>query len=439
MAKVFRYRLRPTKAQITKLNEQLELCRWVYNETLAMRKNAFEQEGRSVSYFESKRMLPIWKESKPELRSVYSQVLQDVVLRVNLAFKAFFRRVQSGEEPGYPRFKGKNRYDSISYPQSGFSIDGDKLWLSKIGDIKFKLHRPIEGFVKRLTICRSATKKWYASFLVEESIDHVIEPSDKVVGIDVGITNFAVLSNGEFIENPRFLLADEGMLKKAQSKRDKLPKGSQERNKANKSVNHLYERIANRREDFAQQLSHMLVTSYGIICFEDLNIKNMTQNHNLAKSILDASWNKLVQYTSYKAVEAGRKVVLVNPLNTSQMCSCCGQTVKKDLSVRVHSCPYCGLSMDRDLNAAKNILRLGLQSVAKAWMPANSLAGVVTANEIQQIRSRDNFDAIRSGDIINGFERTSLRIPSQAQQRTIWDQELLRISQGHCSKRLWSL
>ena len=193
MAKVFRYRLRPTKAQITKLNEQLELCRWVYNETLAMRKNAFEQEGRSVSYFESKRMLPIWKESKPELRSVYSQVLQDVVLRVNLAFKAFFRRVQSGEEPGYPRFKGKNRYDSISYPQSGFSIDGDKLWLSKIGDIKFKLHRPIEGFVKRLTICRSATKKWYVSFLVEESIDHVIEPSDRVVGIDVGITNFAVL------------------------------------------------------------------------------------------------------------------------------------------------------------------------------------------------------------------------------------------------------
>jgi len=366
MAKVFRYRLRPTKAQVTKLNEQLELCRWVYNETLAMRKNAFEQEGRSVSYFESKRMLPIWKESKPELRSVYSQVLQDVVLRVNLAFKAFFRRVQSGEKPGYPRFKGKNRYDSISYPQSGFSIDGDKLWLSKIGDIKFKLHRPIEGFVKRLTIHRSATNKWYVSFLVEESIDHVIEPSDKVVGIDVGITNFAVLSNGEFIENPRFLLADEGKLKKAQSKRDKLPKGSQERDKANKSVNHLYEQIANRREDFVQQLSHMLVNSYGIICFEDLNINNMTQNHNLAKSILDASWNKLVQYTSYKAVEAGRKVVLVNPLNTSQMCSCCGQTVKKDLSVRVHSCPYCGLSMDRDLNAAKNILRLGLQSVAKA-------------------------------------------------------------------------
>ncbi len=367
MAKVFRYRLKPTKAQIAKLNEQLELCRWVYNEILAMRKNTFEQEGRLVSYFETKRMLPIWKESKPELNSVHSQVLQDVVLRVNLAFKAFFRRVQSDEEdPGYPRFKGKNRYDSISYPQSGFSIDGNKLWLSKIGEIKFWLHRPIEGYVKRLTIRRSATKKWYISFLVEESINHVLEPSEKVVGIDMGITNFAVLSNGEFVENPRFLLTDDERLKAAQSKRDKLPKGSTERRKATKAVGHLYERIANRRENFAQQLSRKLVNSYGIICFEDLNINKMTQNHNLAKNILDASWNKLVQYTSYKAVEAGRKVVLVNPMNTSQMCSGCGQIVKKDLSARVHECPYCGLILDRDLNASRNILRLGLQSLAKA-------------------------------------------------------------------------
>lgn len=364
--RVFRYRLKPTKAQVTKLNEQLELCRWVYNETLAMRKNAFEQEGRSVSYFESKRMLPIWKESKPELRSVYSQVLQDVVLRVNLAFKAFFRRVQSGEKPGYPRFKGKNRYDSISYPQSGFSIDGDKLWLSKIGDIKFKLHRPIEGDVKRLTIRRSSTKKWYVSFLIEDAPNHILEPSNEIVGVDMGIKNFAVLSNGEFIENPRFLLADEERLKKAQSKRDKLPKGSPRRRKASKTVSHLYERVTNRREDFAQQLSRQWINKYGIIVFEDLNINKMVHNHNLAKSILDASWNKLVQYTSYKAADAGRKVVLVNPAYTSQMCSSCGQIVKKDLSIRVHNCPKCGLVMDRDLNAAKNILRLGLQSVAKA-------------------------------------------------------------------------
>jgi putative transposase len=364
---VFRYRLRPTKAQIAKLNEQIELCRWTYNETLALRKNAFEKEGKSVSYFESKRMLPIWKESKPELRSVHSQVLQDVVLRVNLAFNAFFRRVQSGEgDPGYPRFKGKNRYDSISYPQSGFSIEGNNLWLSKIGEIKFWLHRPIEGYVKRLTIRRSATKKWYVSFLVDESINHILEPSKKVVGIDMGITNFAVLSNGEFVENPRFLLTVQEKLKVAQSKRDKLPKDSHERAKASKVVSHLHERVTNRRENFAQQLSRKWINTYGTICFEDLDINRMVHGHNLSKNILDAAWNKLVQYTSYKAVDAGRRVVLVNPANTSQMCSGCNQIVKKDLSVRVHDCPYCGLLMDRDLNASKNILRLGLQSLAKA-------------------------------------------------------------------------
>jgi putative transposase len=273
MAKAFRYRLKPTKAQITKLNDQLELCRWVYNETLAMRKNVFELECKSVSYFETKRMLPIWKQDKPELKEVHSQVIQEVVLRVDLAFRAFFRRVQSGDEdPGYPRFKGKNRYDSISYPQSGFSIDGNKLWLSKIGEIKFWLHRPIEGFVKRLTIRRSATKKWYVSFLVEESINHILEPSEKVVGIDMGILNFAVLSDGKVVENPRFLLTDEERLKVAQSKRDRLPKGSPKRMKASKAVNHLYERVANRRDNFAQQVSREWVNRYGTICFEDLNI-----------------------------------------------------------------------------------------------------------------------------------------------------------------------
>lgn len=365
--RVFRYRLKPTKAQVTELNKQLELCRWVYNETLAMRKNAFEQDGKSVSYFESKRMLPIWKESKPELKTVHSQVLQDVVLRVDLAFKAFFRRVKAGEDdPGYPRFKGKNRYDSISYPQSGFSIDGNVIWLSKIGDIKFKLHRPIDGCVKRLTIRRSSTKKWYVSFLVEESEKHILPHSEEAVGIDVGILNFAVLSNGDVVNNPRFLLADEERLRKAQSKRDKLPKGSPQRWKASKAVSHLHERVTNQRENFAQQLSREWVNKYGIIAFEDLNIIKMVNNHNLAKSILDAAWNKLVQYTSYKAEDAGRRVVLVNPAYTSQMCSGCGQIVKKDLSIRVHDCPYCGLSIDRDLNAALNIARLGLQSLASA-------------------------------------------------------------------------
>jgi putative transposase len=312
-------------------------------------------------------MLPIWKESKPELTEVYSQVLQEVVQRVDLAFKAFFRRVKSGEEPGYPRFKGINWYDSLTYPQSGFAFEGNVLHLSKIGDIKVWLHRKVDGTIKRLTIKRSSTKKWYVSFLVEDAPNDAVPDSEKAVGIDVGISNFAVFSDGTFIENQRYLASCEKKLATAQSKKDKLPHKSPERRKAAKNVSHIYERLGNLRDNFAHQLSHRIVNDYNIICLEDIDIKNLIEKKPyMAKSVLDASWNRFRTYVTYKAESAGRKVVMVNPAYTSQMCSSCGSMVKKDLSERVHNCPKCGLVMDRDLNAAKNILRLGLQSVARA-------------------------------------------------------------------------
>jgi len=365
--KVFRYRLKPTKSQVAILNRQLDLCRWTYNQTLALRKNAWENEDRSISYFESKRMLPIWKESNPELTEVYSQVLQEAVQRVDLAFKSFFRRIKAGEEPGYPRFKGRNWYDSLTYPQSGFTFVKSVLHLSKIGDLKVWLHRKVEGTIKRLTIRRSATRKWYVSFLVEDAPKEAVPDSEKAVGIDVGISNFAVLSNGVFIENQRYLAACEEQLSNAQSKKDKLPHKSPERKKAAKKVSHIYERLGNLRDNFAHQLSHQIVNGYGIICLEDIDIKNLIEKKPyMAKGVLDASWNRFRTCITYKAASAGRKVVLVNPAYTSQMCSGCGSIIKKDLSERVHNCLKCGLIMDRDLNASKNILRLGLQSVANA-------------------------------------------------------------------------
>jgi len=183
------------------------------------------------------------------------------------------------------------------------------------------------------------------------------------VGVDVGLESFATLSNGDKIDNPRFFRSEENALAKAQRRLSKAHKGTSERNKALKVVERVHERIANRRYDFAQQLSHDLVDKFGTICFEDLNIKGMVHNHSLAKSISDASWNMLVGITSYKAVSAGSRVTLVDPRNTSKMCSRCGVLVEKSLSDRVHNCPNCGLAMDRDQNAVINILRLGLQSV----------------------------------------------------------------------------
>ena len=366
MLKTYRYRLKPTKSQVTILERQLELCRFVYNDTLAYRKNAWELEQRTVKRFETQDRLPQLKLEVPELKDVYSLVLQNVALRVELAFKAFFRRVKAGEEPGFPRFKGKSRYDSITYSQSGFELDSEMLHLSKIGDIKIKLHRPIEGKIKTCTIRRMPTGKWFACFSAE--MGDIPRPPWKdgsVVGIDVGLASFATLSNGEKIDNPRFFREDELALAKAQSKRDKLPKGSSLRRKASKVVARIHERIGDKRTDFSNQVSRQLVNRFGVIVFEDLDIQNMLKNHHLAKSISDVAWGMLVKATESKAAYAGSKVVLVDPKYTSQMCSRCGMIVKKDLSERIHNCSECGLTMDRDLNAAINILRLGMQSVRK--------------------------------------------------------------------------
>jgi putative transposase len=356
----------PAKSQARILERQLELCRWVYNNTLAYRKDAWEKDQSAVKRFETQDRLPQLKLDKPELKEVYSHVLQNVTLRVELAFKAFFRRAKTGEEPGYPRFKGKGRYDSLTYPQLGYGIKDGKLHLAKIGDIKIKLHRPIEGRIKTCTIRRMPTGKWFACLSVETE-DTPLPPwkDGSVVGIDVGLESFATLSNGEKIANPRFFREEEKELARVQRKLSKAPKCSQERKKALKAVERVHERIANKRNDFANQVSRQLVDRFGVIVFEDLDIGNMLKNHCLAKSISDVAWNMLVKATESKAAYAGSKVVLADPRQTSQMCSRCGLIVKKDLSERIHSCPECGLFIDRDLNAAINILRLGMQSLRK--------------------------------------------------------------------------
>jgi putative transposase len=273
--------------------------------------------------------------------------------------------VKAGEEPGYPRFRGKGGYDSFTFKQSGFELLDNGLLISKIGAVRIVLHRPIEGRIKTLTVQRDAVGNWYACFACE------VEPkplpfNELAVGIDVGLESFATLSNGLKIENPRFFRQDEKELAKVQRRLSKAEKGTPERAKRRRAVQHVHQRIANRRKDFAHKLSRELVDSFGMITFENLHIKNMLQNHRLAKSISDAAWSQLIMYTTYKAENAGRVVVLVDPRNTSKMCSCCGTLVEKSLSVRVHQCPVCGLVMDRDENASNNILRLGLESLGIA-------------------------------------------------------------------------
>lgn len=372
--KTYKYRIYPTKAQATILDNMLEECRWLYNKILETRKNTYEQSGISLGNYDTMTMIPGWKKERPPLKSVHSQVLQNVNVRVELAYQAFFRRVKAHpegtREPGYPRFKGYGRYDSMTYPQygNGVRLEGSILVLSKLGNVKVKLHRELCGKPKTVCVRRVAGGKWFATFSCAcEATALPDEP--KRVGVDVGLQTFATFSTGEKIANPRFFKHEQGALAKAQRQMSKHAKGTPERTKRRKVVSRIHERITNKRTDFAHQQSRRLVNTYGVIVFEKLAVVDMMSNHTqvfgnkLNKSIADVAWSQLAQFTAYKAEDAGRLFLQVDPRNTSKMCSRCASLVVKDLSVRIHDCPHCGLVLDRDHNAAINILALGLQSV----------------------------------------------------------------------------
>jgi putative transposase len=367
MLKTFKYRLYPTKRQITKFNTQLELCRWVYNKTLELRKNAIEQEHKSISLYDSNKFLILWTKEKLNLKNVYSQVLRDCQLRVDLAFKSFFRRIKNKQNPGYPRFKSFGRYDSFTYSQSGFNINTkwNTLYLSKTGHIPIVLHRPIQGRIKTCTIQKTQTDKWFVCFSCVVDQPEPLYKTNQIMGMDLGLKTYIQISDKKKIKNPRFFHKAQKDLAKVQRKLDKFPKGdrSPKRQKVKKSVAKIHEKIANRRADFCHKTALKLVQDYDFIAHENLNIKNMLEQKKFSKSIADASWAQLINFLTYKAAEAGKVTVAVNPQNTSQQCSRCGILVPKDITVRVHNCSHCGLAIDRDLNASYNILRLGLESV----------------------------------------------------------------------------
>jgi putative transposase len=361
MHKMFTYRIYPTKKQSSTLKETLSECRWVYNHFLEMRKTAYEQEGKSLSCYHQIDTLGLLKSERSSLKGVHSQVLQNVAVRIDLAFKAFFRRVKAGDKPGFPRFRGADRYDSFTFPQSGFSITHDnRLCLSKIGTINMVYHREIKGTLKTCTIECASTGKWYVCFSVECEPKRLPD-SPEQVGIDVGLKTFATLSNAKEIANPRFFRKEEKALAKVQRKHAKLAKGTAERRKHRKAVARVHERVAFKRANFTHQTSRQIVDQFGVICVEDVHVNRMVHNHCLSKSISDAAWSAFFDQLSCKAEEAGRVVVKVNPAYTSQDCSRCHHRQKMPLSVRTYHCPCCLLSLDRDHNAALNILALGLQ------------------------------------------------------------------------------
>jgi putative transposase len=363
MKKTFRYRIFPTRKQITIFDQTLDSCRWLYNHFLEQRINAWRNNKKSLSRYGQDATLKALKREYPFLSDMFSQVLQNISMRIDLAFRAFFRRIKSGDTPGLPRFRGKFRYDSFTYPQHGFKILKNVVQLSKIGGVKIKLHRPIEGNIKTCTIRRTPTGKWFITFACEIEHKTVEQPVKPSIGIDMGLEHFLTTSNGEHIENPRFFRKEEKTLAKAQRKLSAQKKASRARIKARKVVARIHERIKNKRHNFAHQEACKLVNKYNTMCVEDLSINDMQKDnfHCINKSISDVAWRMFIDQLKLKAEEAGKKLIKINPAYTSQTCSVCGNRQKLKLSDRIYNCNCCGFSLNRDINAALNIMSLGMQ------------------------------------------------------------------------------
>lgn len=360
--KAFLYRLYPSRSQARLLDATLETCRFFYNDCLAERKTAYQERGETIGKYEQLRQVKERKATNPWAKTVHSHVLQTVVQDLDKAFDAFFRRVKAGEKPGYPRFKGRNRWHSMGFKEhgNGFRVDGRRLKLAGIGRVAVRWHRPTEGQIKTLRISKKAGK-WFASFSCVVDDPTPLPATGKDVGIDVGLASLITTSTGDKEPHPRFYRKAQRRLRVAQRRVARRMKGGKNRRKAIVMLQRQHERIGNQRKDYLNKLALTLVKQHDRIALEDLTITRMVHG-NLAKSILDAGWGYLVQRLTDKAASAGRVVVLVDPRNTSKTCSGCGRLFEGlTLKDRWVDCPRCGLSLDRDHNAAINILNRGGQ------------------------------------------------------------------------------
>jgi putative transposase len=364
IGKTFKYKLTPTPQQIQALERTLMLCRHIYNAAVAERREAWQMSGVSLTYYQQKAEVPGIKEAMPEYAEVNAQVLQDVILRVDRAFQAFFQRAREGQTPGYPRFHGRERYNTFTYPQmdehGGARLDNGFFILSKIGRIAVRWSRPIEGTPKTVTISREADG-WYAWVSCADVPIQPLPPTRQEAGIDLGIEAFATISDGTRIFHPGLYRKAERALKTAQRRVSRRKRGSARRRKAVTLLAKAHQKVRRQRQEFHHKTALALVRANDTIYYEELQTANMLKNHSLAKSISDAGWATFLGILSFKAACAGRRVVAVPPAYTSQRCSGCGRVVWKGVSARWHRCPYedCGTHLHRDHKAAKNIERAG--------------------------------------------------------------------------------
>ncbi len=364
MLKAYKYRLYPTQTQAERIGWTLARCCELYNAALEERRTAYQKCGATVNYHAQAVSLPEVKELRPKYKDVHSQVLQDTLLRLDKAFQAFFRRVKQGEKPGYPCFKSHRRFDSFCYPQYKGSV-GNHVYLPKIGNIRLRLHRPLEGTVKTLIVCEVEVKP--------------LPATGNIVGIDLGITHFLITSDGEFVNNPRHLQKTLKKLRRAQRSFARKKWGSNRRAKQRERIAKLHRKVKRQRLDFHHKTARKLVNENDAIAFENLNVKGMVRS-NLSRSISDAGWSQFISILVSKAEEAGRRAITEHPAYSSQRCNRCGYVDRANRpSQAMFSCQGCGHAENADWNAAKNI---------KAWITPSELnVAVVNASVLREAPS----------------------------------------------------
>lgn len=365
----YKYRLLPTKAQHAALNDILEQQRILYNAALEERIDCYRKTGLSRTYIDQCMAITEWRQSDEEARSTPVNLQRWTLKRLDEAYKGFFDRLKRGDKAGFPRFRGNGWWKSFGFNELlGLRFDGKRIRFKSLpGSLRVHLHRPPppDADLRSCTFTKDA-KGWHVVFQLKTAAQPR-NSANRHIGIDVGLTSLATLSDGTSIPNPRCAKRAEKELRRRQRALSRCKKGSNRRKKVRAGVARLHRKVKNTRETHLHQLSADLISKYDLIAVEKLNMKGMTKSR-LAKSVHDASWGKFRQMLAYKAAKAGCELVEVDPRNTSQACSGCGVIVPKELHVRTHDCPDCGLVLDRDHNAAINILHkavagLGLHNV----------------------------------------------------------------------------
>jgi len=371
--KAFKYRLYPTKAQSLALDTILDTHRHLYNRALAERRDAYQQEQRAVGYGEQSASLKAQRTANPYLAATNFSSCQATLRRLDRAFHAFFRRVKAGEKPGYPRFKGKDRFDTVEFSShgDGCKLDGDRVYFQYVGSVKVRLHRPVAGTIKTLSFKREAGR-WYLIASCDLGTAPAKRPVERTAGIDLGLKAFLTTSDGEHVQSPQCYRKAQAKLRRAQRHLSRCKDSSNRRRKARQRVARLHHHLANQRRDWQHKTALALVRTYDVIAHEDLNVKGLARTR-LAKSIHDAGWTQFLAILTSKAEGAGVAVVAVDARNTTQVCSGCRAlpAVPLTLRDRVYHCASCHVSLDRDVNAAHNIKRLGCsrQAPTEAMAP----------------------------------------------------------------------